>query len=358
MKFQRMYDCIETHSGEPIRIVTGGTGILSIPGQTVYDKMCWLRDNDDQLRKLLIHEPRGYPPVCVDIIVPSNHPEADVGFLILEPFGYSTMSGGNVGCVVTALLETGIIPMKYPYTDVVLEAPGGLARARAHCVDNKVESVTFLGVPSFVAHQDATLKIPGVGEVVVNIAYGGQFYVQADIAQFEGLDLTQKHARALGELSAKLILASREQLPVDHPDMADPRDNQVVTSFITKTLDDKVPTRHIVNATGMISYPDLLSWERPESLSGTIARDACGTGGSSMLAIEHARGNLKVGEEYLNESLCGIQNTLRIAETTKIGDYDAIVPEITMQAWVTGFSKWVLDDTDPFPFGYQMGDIW
>lgn len=358
MKFKRMYDCVETHSGEPIRIVTGGTGIPKIPGETVYDKMCWLRDHDDQIRRMLIYEPRGYPPVCVDIIVPSNNPQADVGFIIMEPFGYSTMSGGNVGCVVTALLETGILPMNEPYTDVVLEAPGGLARARAFCSNNKVDKVTFLGVPSFVAYKDAHLQVPGIGDVLVNIAYGGQFYVQCDIEQFAGIDLRPEDAKKLGELSAKLILASREQLPVNHPDMSDPRDNMVVTSFLTKSLDGKNPTRHICNATGMLSYPDKLAWDCPESLSGTIARDACGTGGSAMLAIEHAYGNLKLNEEFLNESLCGIQNTLRIVEETMVGEHHAVIPEITMQAWVTGFTKWVLDDTDPFPFGYQMGDVW
>lgn len=358
MKFVRMYDAIETHTGEPIRIVTGGTGIPTIPGNSVYEQMCWLRTNDDQLRKLLINEPRGYPPVCVDVIVPAKNPKADIGFIIMEPCGYPTMSGGNVGCVVTALLETGILPMKVPYTDLVLEAPGGLVKARAACTETKVTGVTFTNVPCFVPYIDTKLKVPGIGEVIVDIAYGGMWYVHADIGQFEGIDLIPTHAKKLAELSAKLILAAQEQLPVKHPDLEDPNDNKVIVSFLTKALDDKKPSRHCVNATGMLSYPDKLSWSVPESLSGTIARDACGTGGSSMMAIEYFKGNLGLNEDYYNESLCGIRNTLQVIEKTKVGDYDAIIPNVTMQAWITGFSKYVLDETDPFPNGYQMGDIW
>lgn len=358
MKFLKMYDAIDMHCGEPIRVITGGSGLATIPGNSVYEQMCWVREHNDDIRKLMINEPRGYPPVCVDLIVPPKHPDADIGFIIMEPCSYPMVSGGNVGCVVTAVLETGILPMKQPYTDLVLEAPGGLIRVRAACTETKVTGVTFTNVPCIAPYLDTKIQVPGIGEVVVDVAFGGMWYVHADIGQFEGIDLEPKYAKKLGELSARLILAAQEQLPVKHPNLEDPEDNKVIISFLTKALDEKTPSRHCVNAVGMLSFPDELSWDRPETLSCTLARDACGSGGSAMMAIEYFKGNLGLHEEYINESMLGISNTLEIIEKTKLGNQDAIIPNLTMQAWITGFSKYVLDETDPFPEGYQMGDIW
>ena len=357
MKFSRMFDCVETHSGEPMRVITGG--IPKIPGATVYEKMCYLRDHDPQVRNLLEKEPRAYPPYCTDILVPATDPRADVGVIIIEPCGYPLVSGSNMGAVVTTLLETGMLPMQYPYTDVVLEAPGGLIQCRAKCEGDKVKEVTYTNAPCFVPYIDTPLDVPGVGAILVDIAYSGMWYVHADIGQFEklGIDLTNDYARQLTQLSAKLILAASEQITVKHPDFTDPRDNIVNINFMTKALDDVKPSRHCVNAVTIVTEGNL-SWDKPESLTGTLARDASGTGGAAMVAIEYFKGNLGLHEKYINQSLCGIQNTLEIIGTTKVGEYDAVIPNVTNQAWITGFCKWVLDETDPFPNGYQMGDIW
>lgn len=358
MKFKRMWDTIETHCGEPIRIITGGSGLSNIPGNSVYEQMCWIRENDDQIRMLMLKEPRAYPPVCADLIVPPKHPDADIGFIILEQCSYPMVSGGNVGCVVTAILETGMLPMKEPYTDLVLEAPGGLIKVRAECSCNKVTGVTFTNVPCIAPYLDAKINVPGIGDVIVDVAYGGMWYVHADIGQFKNIDLKPEYAKQLGELSARLILAAQEQLPVKHPELDRPEDNKVIISFLTKALDSNKPSRHCVNAVGMLSFPEELSWDKPETLSCTLARDACGSGGSAMMAIEYFKRNLGLNEDYINESMLGIKNTLRVINTTKVGEYDAIIPNLTMQAWITGFSKWILDESDPFTQGYQMGDIW
>ena len=123
MGFKRMIQAIDTHSGIPMRVITGG--VPHIPGNSVLEKMRWLEANDDQLRKLVLREPRGYPAHCCNLLVPPSHPEADAGYIIMEQVEYPVMSGGNTISVVTVLLEMGILPMKEPVTELTLEAPPG-----------------------------------------------------------------------------------------------------------------------------------------------------------------------------------------------------------------------------------------
>ena len=216
MGFKRMINAVETHAGIPMRVITGG--VPHIPGNSVYDKMKWLEQNDDQLRKLMLREPRGYPAHCCNILVPPTHPEADAGYIIMEQIEYPVMSGGNTISVVTVLLETGILPMKEPFTELVLEAPAGLIRIKAECRDGKVKGVTFRNVPAFAAHLDKLIEVPKLGNVTVDVGWGGMFYVIADVRQFPGLELVPEHGAEITRVSSMIREAAIEQLPVAHPD--------------------------------------------------------------------------------------------------------------------------------------------
>ena len=178
MSSKRTIHAVETHSGEPMRVITGG--VPHVPGDTVYEQMKWLEQNDDQLRQLMLREPRGYPPLCCNLIVPPKHPDAAAGFIIMEHVEYPMMSGGNTISVVTVLLETGMIPMQEPLTEFILEAPAGLIGIKAECRDGKVMQVTFENVPAFSAYSDAVIEVPELGKVTVDVAWGGMFYVIAD----------------------------------------------------------------------------------------------------------------------------------------------------------------------------------
>ncbi len=215
MAFKRTIHAVDTHSGIPMRVVTGG--IPHIPGSSTYEKMKWLEANDDQLRKLLLREPRGYPPHCCNIIVPPSHPEADAGYIILEQIEYPMMSGGNTISVVTVLLEMGFLPMKEPVTELVLEAPAGLIRVTADCKGGKVKSVTFKNVPAFAAHLDAIIEVPELGKITVDVAWGGMFYVITDVRQIKGLQLIPEHGKEITRVAAMIRQAAIEQLPVSHP---------------------------------------------------------------------------------------------------------------------------------------------
>ena len=183
-----MITAVDAHAcGEPGRVITGG--VLDVPGQTMFDKKNWLEKHADHIRLRMLREPRGYPASCCNLILPSNHPEADAGFVIMEQVEYPPMSGTNTICVVTVLIETGMVKAVEPVTHLKLETPAGLIAVDAEVRQGKVRKVTFRNVPAFATHLDAKVEVRGLGTVTVDVAYGGMFYVIADA---EPLGLTPR----------------------------------------------------------------------------------------------------------------------------------------------------------------------
>lgn len=181
MSFKRVINVVETHDGEPMRVVTGGVG--HIPGDSVYEMEEYLRTKSDGLRKFLLREPRGYPPLCCNILVPPKNPKADVGFIIMEQTEYPMMSGGNVISVATVLIETGILPTKEGINEFTLEAPAGLIGITAKVENGKAVAVTFKNVPAFAVYTDKEIEVPhighGVEKVKVDVAWGMQWQMCA-----------------------------------------------------------------------------------------------------------------------------------------------------------------------------------
>ena len=201
---------VDAHAaGEPGRVIVGG--VDGVPGATMFEKMTWLAANRDDLRLRMLREPRGYPAANCNLILPSAHPEADAGYVIMEQVEYPGMSGTNTMCVVTVLLETGILPMTEPVTELTLEAPAGLIRVRADCHDGKVTAVTFRNVPAFATHLDVPVEVPTLGTVIVDVAYGGMFYVIAAAERF-GLRLTPDEGADIVRVTEMIKAAANEQL--------------------------------------------------------------------------------------------------------------------------------------------------
>lgn len=349
MGFKRTIHAVDTHSGIPMRVVTGG--IPHIPGRSTYEKMKWLEANDDQLRKLLLREPRGYPPHCCNIIVPPSHPEADAGYIILEQIEYPMMSGGNTISVVTVLLEMGFLPMKEPVTELVLEAPAGLIRVTADCKGGKVKSVTFKNVPAFAAHLDAIIEVPELGKITVDVAWGGMFYVITDVRQIKGLQLIPEHGKEITRVAAMIRQAAIEQLPVSHPDY--PGVGITVSQMSGPTDDPAADWKNAV----MMGSGDF-SWDRPATWTGVLDRCPSGTGTSAKMAVLHAKGELRLNEDFRHQSILGHIFTGRLIEKTKIGHTEAVVPTISGTSWIFGLNTIVLDYDDPYPEGFTIGDIW
>jgi proline racemase len=207
---------VDLHAGgEPGRVIVGG--VDGVPGGSMFDAMTWLQAHRDDLRLRMVREPRGYPAANCNLVLPSSNAEAAAGYVIMEQVEYPGMSGTNTMCVVTALLETGMLPMTEPVTELTLEAPAGLIRVRAACADGKVTGVTFRNVPAFATHLDAVVEVPHLGSVTVDVAYGGMFYVIASAEAF-GLRLTPDEGADIVRITEMIKAAANVQLPVVHPE--------------------------------------------------------------------------------------------------------------------------------------------
>jgi len=350
MKISRMIQAVDAHAcGEPGRVIVGG--VLDVPGATMYDKMCYFQNQADWLRKVMLREPRGYPASCCNLILPATRPDADAGFIIMEQVEYPGMSGTNTICVATVLLETGMLPMQEPVTELALEAPAGLVRLRAECADGKVKSVTFRNVPAFAAYLDTPIDVPHLGSVKVDVAYGGMFFVIADAAQF-GLRLVPEEGHEIARIGEMIKAAAQQQLPVVHPEQ--PGFNGVTISQLTGP--PSRPDAHMKNA--VIVSTGKLDWDRPATWTGAIDRSPCGTGTCARMAVLHAKGQLPLNQDFHHEGILGTIFTGRLLEETQVGEYPAVLPTLTGQAWITGISNYVIDADDPFPEGFTIGDIW
>ena len=350
MRLSSMISAVDLHAcGEPGRVIVGG--VRDVPGRSMFEKMQYLSRHQDGLRRRMLREPRGYPAANCNLVLPSSHPEADAGFVIMEQVEYPPMSGTNTICVTTALLETGMIPMKEPVTELTLEAPAGLIRVRAECRDGKVTLVSFRNVPAFAVHLDAAIDVPTLGRVTVDVAWGGMFYVIADAAPF-GLRLTPDEGRDITRIGELIKAATREQLPVVHPDNADIRDVTIAQLSGPAASPDNHRRNAVIVSTGT------LDWNRPSTWTGAIDRSPCGTGTCAKMATLHARGQLKIGQPFRHEGVLGTVFTGTLLEETSIGPYRAVVPELSGTAWITGFAQYVVDPQDPFPEGFTVGDIW
>ncbi len=350
MRFSRLIQVVDAHAGgEPGRVIVGG--VLDVPGATMFDKMAHLRANADDLRRRVLREPRGYPAMCANLVLPPTDPAADAGYVIMEQVEYPGMSGTNTICVVTVLLETGMVPMREPVTELTLEAPAGLIRVRASCRDGKVTAVTFRNVPAFATHLDVPIEVPTLGTVIVDVAYGGMFYAIAEAAQF-GLRLTPDEGRDIVRITELVKAAANEQLPVVHPEQPG------FAGITIGQLSGPPSGPHADRRNVVTVSTGELDWERPSTWTGVIDRSPCGNGTSARMATLWARGRLGLGEDFRHEGILGTVFTGRLVEETRVGPYQAVVPEISGQAWITGFNTLIVDPTDPFPDGFTVGDIW
>ncbi|MCZ4354443.1 proline racemase family protein [Roseovarius aestuarii] len=341
---------IEAHAeGEPGRVIT--QGLPDLPGDSVFEKMQWMRANADHIRTLMLREPRGYPALCCNALVPPCDPRADAGFIIMEQSEYPPMSGSNAICVVTVLLETGILPMTEPLTQLTLETPAGIISVDATCANGKVTRVKFMNVPAFALHLDAPLEVPDLGRIEVDIAWGGMFYVLADADRL-GVDLGADNGAEIARVSEMIRAAALAQLPVQHPD------NPGLTGPTITNLYG-APITPDTHGRGAITLSVHGTTTPPSAgVAGTLDRSPCGTGTCAKMACLHARNQLEIGQDYVNAGPMGTTFTGRIESMTHIGPYPAIVPSLSGQGWIYGRSDYVLDPTDPFPSGFTIGDIW
>jgi proline racemase len=350
MRLSHLIQAVDLHAaGEHGRVIVGG--VLDVPGTTMFEKMKYLQLHADDLRLRMLREPRGYPAANCNLILPKTDPRADAGFIIMEQTEYVPMSGTNTICTTTALLETGMLPMREPYTDLVLEAPAGLIPVRADCHQGKVTAVTFENVPAFAVHLDTPVEVPQLGTVTVDVAWGGMFYFIAEAAPL-GLALTPDEGKDIVRIGEMIKAAVREQLPVAHPENPDIR--EVTIGILSARA--SVPGADLKNAA--IVSTNRLDWSNPATWTGALDRSPCGTGTCAKMAALYAKGKLELGRDFRHEGILGTVFTGRLLRETHVGPYRAVVPTITGTAWITGIATYGVDPDDPFPNGFTVGDIW
>jgi proline racemase len=340
MHWKRTLTMVGCHvGGEANDVVTGGLG--DIQGSTVFEKRLYFERHYDQLRRCLLLEPRGAPARCVNFVVPACDPRAQLGYIIAESTEYPSMSGSNTICTATVLLETGILPMTEPVTEISLESPAGLIPLRCECSDGKVTSVRFTNQPCFVQYLDATVEVPGHGSVSVDVAWGGMHYAIVN-AQSLGFSLIPDEARDICVLGQLITEAAAEQLSAVHPQ--EPRYPGISLTEFAGPL--RRESGVLVSRNTVVVQP------------GRLDRSPCGTGSCARMAVLRERNLLAVGEPFVHESIIGSRFNCRIEETTSVGRYPAIIPSVAGQAWITGITQVGIDPTDPFAEGYTLPDMW
>ena len=333
MRATRCLTAIDSHTeGMPTRVVTGGVG--AIPGTTMLERRRHFQAEMDDLRLLLMREPRGHGAMSGSILQPPTRPDADWGVLFIEVSGCLPMCGhGTIG-TATVLVEEGLVPVTEPETVLRLEVPAGLVEARVRVQDGRARSVTIRNVPAFLLAADRTVDVPGLGEVPYDLSWGGNFFAIVDAAAV-GLAVVPEAAGHLVEAGLAIMAAvDAAERPV-HPE--DPRVRGCHHVIFTAPGTDGA---HARNATAI--HP------------GWVDRSPCGTGTSARMAQLHARGALALGEPFVHESVIGSRFTGRLVATTTVAGRPAVVPEVTGRAWITGRGEYLLDAADPFPVGFAL----
>jgi len=334
MRSRRVLHAVDSHTeGMPTRVITGGVGVL--PGATMFERRQWFIDNSDDLRTLLMYEPRGHASMSGAILQPPTRPDADFGVLYIEVSGCLPMCGhGTIG-VATVLVETGMVEVTSPVTTIRLDTPAGLVVAEvAVGPDGAARAVTIRNVPSFSYELDAVVQVPGFGQVRYDLAYGGNFYAMVELAEL-GLPFDRAAKQRLLDAGLAIMDAINEQRRPVHPE--NPDINVCHHVQLIAPGSDAKRSRH-----AMAIHP------------GWFDRSPCGTGTSARMAQLHARGLLDLDTDFVNESFIGTEFVGRLVEETTVGGRRAVVPTITGRAWVTGTAQYLLDPTDPFPAGFLL----
>lgn len=334
MRAQKVFSAVDSHTeGMPTRVITSGVGVL--PGATMFERMRYLVTERDDLRTLLMYEPRGHAAMSGAILQPPTRPDADAGVVFIEVSGCLPMCGhGTIG-TATVLVETGMVEIKEPVTLIRLDTPAGLVEASVEVTDGRARSVTIRNVPAYLHLRDARVRVPGLGDLTLDLAFGGNFYAILP-ATAAGLEVRPDLHDRIIATGLQIMDAVSEQLEFAHPE--NPEISECRHVVFTAPPADGLPARAAVAI-----HP------------GWVDRSPCGTGTSARMAQLAARGELGLHEDFVHGSLIGTTFTGRLVDTTTVGPFPAVVPTVRGRAWLTAIGHYLLDPDDPFPSGFLIG---
>jgi len=339
MKSNKLIQIVSCHAeGEVGNVIV--EGVTPPPGENLWEQASWIHQ-DQRLRQYVLNEPRGGVFKHVNLLVPAQNPKAIKGFIIMEPEHTPPMSGSNSICVATVLLNTGIVEMKEPVTEFILEAPGGLVPIKAFCENGKAKSIEIQNVTSFADKLDVNLEVEGVGTLIVDTAYGGDSFVLVNATEL-GFEIKPDEAKDISEIGAKITAAANQQLGFTHPKNSD----WSHISFCELALPIFEEEGIKVSRNTVVIDP------------GKLDRSPCGTGCSARMAVLNAKGEMKKGDRMIGRSIIDSRFDCAIVNEVNIGNKKAIIPSIRGRAWITGTHQLTLDSDDPWPEGYRLTDTW
>ncbi|WP_109471897.1 proline racemase family protein [Ornithinimicrobium cavernae] len=351
MLTRRVLNTIDVHAeGELGKVVIASH--LQIRGTTMLERLAHAQEHFEGVRRLLLREPRGYPAACAVLVLPPVETDSDFAMIVMEQGGFRAMSGSNLICAVTALVETQTVTVDSPQLTLRIDTLAGLVEAHVEVANGRAMSVTFDNVPSFAVELDYPLEVPGYGTVPVDIAFGGQFYVQAR-ARDLGVELSKEQTPQVIRAGSVLRAAAIQHFAVRHP--LQEGIDEIGLAMIHGPAD--VPSTDagrnaVVMPNGVVDLEDPTTW------TGVIDRSPCGTGTSARMAARFARGEMAVGDTFSHQGLLGTTFVGTVRGTTQVGSHEAILPSIRGRGWIIAHNQYVLAEDDPFPEGYTVGDIW
>jgi trans-L-3-hydroxyproline dehydratase len=323
---------IDLHTGgEPLRVLYGG--LPKVEGNTILEKRRYFRDNLDYIRTGTLFEPRGHADMYGAIITEPITKDADFGTFFLHNEGYSTMCGHAIIALTKLVFDTGMIDKAGNEPELIIDAPPGLIRAKAHRKEGIVETVSFLNVPSFLLLENQTVVVDGIGDVTFDVAYGGAFYAFVDADKL-GIGLQEKNYNQLIDWGRRIKYAVMENFTIQHPFEED-------LSFLYGTI-----------FTGKANHPDHHSRNVCIFAEGEVDRSATGSGVSARAALHYAKGELQIGERITIESILGTTMDVMVSGTTTYGPHRAVIPEVSGTAHLTGKNEFWFDPQDPLSKGF------
>ena len=325
---------VDSHTeGNPTRVIVGGVPVP--PGNNIHERRDWLRTESDGLRRMINFEPRGSGLMCSVLVLPPDSAEADFSAIIMEQDEYVPMCGHCIIGTATTVVSQGMVDVHEPITTVRFDTPAGLVSCDVEVSNGNVGAVSFENVDGFLLHQQVPIDVDGFGEVIVDIAYGGDMYAFVD-ADALGLELSINNDARLIDAWLKIRAAVGEQVKTVHPeDPSIDRCYQVLFTSEKKTTGDYRQT---------ILVPP-----------GTLDRSPCGTGASARVALLYSRGEIGLNESKRFEGplgTCFVGEAIRAEERNGV---TFVTPRITGRAYITGYHQFVLDPDDPIPGGYRVG---
>ena len=335
MRFTRLINTVDTHTeGEPTRIITGG--IKSIPGQSMVQKMEYFKANFDHIRTALISEPRGHKDMFGCLLTEPISENADYGLVFMDNEQYMSGCGHATIGISTALAELGLVEVHEPITRMVLEPPSGPLEVRVKMVKGRAKSVTFKNVPAFVEYLDEEIDVPGLGKLRVDVAFGGNYFVFFH-AQDADLVVTPNNIEKVIDTCLAVKESANRQLNVQHPLL--PHNNHInIATVLTQPTspDADYLCVHVFSTRQFDHSPG-------------------GTGTSAWMAVLSRKGQLELKRYVHAESITGGIFAGRLVEEITFEGKEAVIPEITGSAYITGFHQFVIDEQDPMKNGFLIG---